>query len=119
MMKPGAEVAQLSPSALGWRLRHGGAARDFPSALRLLADHFGVPVITLVDTSGAYPGIDAEARGQAEAVATSIDTCLSLGVPMVSVVIGEGGSGGALAIAVGTHSYIVRHPGKDPPIRRG
>ncbi|MGZ5901367.1 MAG: carboxyl transferase domain-containing protein, partial [Reyranella sp.] len=86
------------------RIKHNfGMARPegYRKAQRLmkLADRFGMPVLTLVDTSGAYPGIDAEARGQAEAVATSIDTCLSLGVPLVSVVIGEGGSGGALAIA--------------------
>ena len=64
-----------------------------------LADRFKLPVVTLVDTPGAYPGLDAEARGQAEAIASSIDTCLAIGVPLVSVVIGEGGSGGALAIA--------------------
>ena len=75
----------------------------------LVADRFGMPVLTLVDTSGAYPGIDAEARGQAEAVATSIDTCLSLGVPLVSVVIGEGGSGGALAIASADRVYMLEN----------
>ena len=77
--------------------------------LMKLADRFGLPVLTLVDTSGAYPGIDAEARGQAEAVATSIDTCLSLGVPLVSVVIGEGGSGGALAIASADRVYMLEN----------
>ena len=65
--------------------------------------------MTLVDTPGAYPGIDAEARGQAEAVASSIDTCLSLGVPLVSVVIGEGGSGGALAIASADRIYMLEN----------
>jgi acetyl-CoA carboxylase carboxyl transferase subunit alpha len=74
-----------------------------------LADRFHLPVLTLVDTPGAYPGIDAEARGQAEAVATSIDTCLSLGVPLVSVVIGEGGSGGALAIASADRVYMLEN----------
>ena len=74
-----------------------------------LADRFRLPVVTLVDTPGAYPGIDAEARGQAEAVATSIDTCLSLGVPLVSVVIGEGGSGGALAIASADRVYMLEN----------
>jgi acetyl-CoA carboxylase carboxyl transferase subunit alpha len=68
-----------------------------------------MPVLTLVDTSGASPGIEAEARGQAEAVANSIDTCLSLGVPLVSVVIGEGGSGGALAIASADRVYMLEN----------
>ena len=77
--------------------------------LMKLADRFGMPVVTLVDTPGAYPGIDAEARGQAEAVASSIDTCLSLGVPLVSVVIGEGGSGGALAIASADRVYMLEN----------
>ena len=96
------------------RLKHNfGMARPegYRKAQRLmkLADRFGMPVLTLVDTSGAYPGIDAEARGQAEAVATSIDTCLSLGVPLVSVVIGEGGSGGALAIASADRVYMLEN----------
>ncbi|MFZ5782632.1 MAG: acetyl-CoA carboxylase carboxyltransferase subunit alpha [Pseudomonadota bacterium] len=77
--------------------------------LMRLADRFRLPVVTLVDTPGAYPGIDAEARGQAEAVASSIDTCLSLGVPLVSVVIGEGGSGGALAIASADRIYMLEN----------
>jgi acetyl-CoA carboxylase carboxyl transferase subunit alpha len=77
--------------------------------LMLLADRFKIPVITFVDTSGAYPGIDAEARGQAEAVARSIDTCLAIGVPLVSVVIGEGGSGGALAIASADKVYMLEN----------
>lgn len=64
-----------------------------------LADRFGLPVLSLVDTAGAFPGVDAEARGQAEAIARSTDVTLSLGVPNVAVVIGEGGSGGAIAIA--------------------
>jgi acetyl-CoA carboxylase carboxyl transferase subunit alpha len=96
------------------RIKHNfGMARPegYRKAQRLmkLADRFGMPVLTLVDTSGAYPGIDAEARGQAEAVATSIDTCLSLGVPLVSVVIGEGGSGGALAIASADRVYMLEN----------
>jgi acetyl-CoA carboxylase carboxyl transferase subunit alpha len=96
------------------RIKHNfGMARPegYRKAQRLmkLADRFGLPVLTLVDTSGAYPGIDAEARGQAEAVATSIDTCLSLGVPLVSVVIGEGGSGGALAIASADRVYMLEN----------
>ncbi len=73
----------------------------YRKAVRLmeLADHFNLPVITLVDTPGAYPGVDAEARGQAGAIARSIETCLNIQVPLVSVVIGEGGSGGAIALA--------------------
>jgi len=96
------------------RIKHNfGMARPegYRKAQRLmkLADRFGMPVLTLVDTSGAYPGIDAEARGQAEAVATSIDTCLSLGVPLVSVIIGEGGSGGALALASADRVYMLEN----------
>ncbi|SKA35204.1 acetyl-CoA carboxylase carboxyltransferase subunit alpha [Enhydrobacter aerosaccus] len=96
------------------RLKHNfGMARPegYRKAQRLmrLADRFKVPVVTLVDTSGAYPGIDAEARGQAEAVASSIDTCLAIGVPLVSVVIGEGGSGGALAIASADRVYMLEN----------
>src|SRR5882757_3148127 len=96
------------------RVQHNfGMARPegYRKAQRLmdLADRFRLPVLTLVDTPGAYPGIDAEARGQAEAVATSIDTCLSLGVPLVSVVIGEGGSGGALAIASADRVYMLEN----------
>ncbi len=67
--------------------------------LMKLADRFKLPVITLVDTPGAYPGVEAEARGQAEAIARSVETCLGLKVPLVSVIIGEGGSGGAIALA--------------------
>ncbi len=96
------------------RIKHNfGMARPegYRKAQRLmrLADRFKIPVVTLVDTSGAYPGIDAEARGQAEAVATSIDTCLAIGVPLVSVVIGEGGSGGALAIASADRVYMLEN----------
>ena len=96
------------------RIKHNfGMARPegYRKAQRLmkLADRFGMPVVTLVDTPGAYPGIDAEARGQAEAVASSIDTCLSLGVPLVSVIIGEGGSGGALAIASADRVYMLEN----------
>ncbi len=80
-----------------------GMARPegYRKAVRLmrLADRFGLPVISFVDTAGAYPGVGAEQRGQAEAIAQAIRTCLSIGVPLVSVIIGEGGSGGAVAIA--------------------
>lgn len=74
-----------------------------------LADKFGLPVITLVDTSGAFPGIDAEARGQAEAIARSIEVCLSIKVPLIAIVIGEGGSGGAIAIAAGDRVMMLEH----------
>jgi acetyl-CoA carboxylase carboxyl transferase subunit alpha len=96
------------------RIKHNfGMARPegYRKAQRLmrLADRFKLPVLTLVDTPGAYPGIDAEARGQAEAIASSIETCLGLGVPLVSVVIGEGGSGGALAIASADRVYMLEN----------
>ena len=77
--------------------------------LMRLADRFDLPVITLVDTPGAYPGIGAEERGQAEAIARSIETCLSLKVPIVSVVIGEGGSGGAIALAAANTILMLDH----------
>jgi acetyl-CoA carboxylase carboxyl transferase subunit alpha len=64
-----------------------------------LADRFGIPVVSLVDTSGAFPGIQAEERGQAEAIARSTEKCLALGVPMIACIVGEGGSGGAVALA--------------------
>ncbi|TWT08745.1 acetyl-CoA carboxylase carboxyltransferase subunit alpha [Reyranella sp. CPCC 100927] len=77
--------------------------------LMKLADRFGLPVITFVDTAGAYPGVDAEARGQAEAIARSIEVCLELGVPLVSLVIGEGGSGGAVALAAANRVLMMEH----------
>ena len=96
------------------RIKHNfGMARPegYRKAQRLmqLADRFKLPVVTLVDTPGAYPGMDAEARGQAEAIARSIETCLEIGVPLVSVVIGEGGSGGALAIASADRVYMLEN----------
>ncbi len=96
------------------RIKHNfGMARPegFRKAVRLmnLAERFDLPVLTLVDTAGAYPGIDAEERGQAEAIARSTDRCLSLGVPMVAVVIGEGGSGGAVAIATANRVLMLEH----------
>ena len=96
------------------RVRHNfGMARPegYRKAVRLMemADRYGLPVLTLVDTSGAYPGIGAEERGQAEAIARSIQTCLTIGVPLISVVIGEGGSGGAIAIAVGDRVLMLEH----------
>jgi acetyl-CoA carboxylase carboxyl transferase subunit alpha len=74
-----------------------------------LADRFGLPVITLVDTAGAYPGVGAEERGQAEAIARSTEMSLKIGVPMVSVIIGEGGSGGAIAIASANRVNMLEH----------
>jgi acetyl-CoA carboxylase carboxyl transferase subunit alpha len=74
-----------------------------------LADRFEIPVVTLIDTAGAYPGVGAEERGQAEAIARSTETCLNIRVPLVSVVIGEGGSGGAIAIATGNRVYMLEH----------
>jgi acetyl-CoA carboxylase carboxyl transferase subunit alpha len=77
--------------------------------LMLLADHFQLPVITLVDTAGAYPGIGAEERGQAEAIARSIEACLQLRVPCVSAIVGEGGSGGAIALAGADRILMLEH----------
>jgi acetyl-CoA carboxylase carboxyl transferase subunit alpha len=96
------------------RVRHNfGMARPegYRKAVRLmqLADRFGLPVISLIDTAGAFPGVEAEERGQAEAIARSTDTCLSLGVPNVALVIGEGGSGGALAIAACNSVLMLEH----------
>ncbi len=96
------------------RIKHNfGMAKPegYRKAVRLmeLADRFSLPVISLVDTAGAYPGIDAEARGQAEAIARSTDACLSLGVPNVAVIIGEGGSGGAIAIATANRVMMLEH----------
>src|SRR5665213_704101 len=79
------------------------------SRLMEMANKFGLPVISFVDTSGAYPGVDAEERGQAEAIARSTDCCLTLGVPIVSVIIGEGGSGGAIAIATANSVLMLEH----------
>jgi acetyl-CoA carboxylase carboxyl transferase subunit alpha len=96
------------------RLKHNfGMARPegYRKAVRLMemADRFAIPVLTLVDTAGAYPGIGAEERGQAEAIARSTDACLSLGVPNVAVILGEGGSGGAIAIATANRVLMLEH----------
>jgi acetyl-CoA carboxylase carboxyl transferase subunit alpha len=96
------------------RLRHNfGMARPegYRKAVRLMemADRFGIPVICLVDTAGAYPGIGAEERGQAEAIARSTDMCLGLGVPNVAVILGEGGSGGAIALATASRVLMLEH----------
>ncbi len=96
------------------RLTHNfGMARPegYRKAIRLmdLADRFGLPVITLVDTPGAFPGVDAEARGQAEAIARCTERCLSLGVPLVAVIVGEGGSGGAVALSSANRVLMLEH----------
>jgi len=96
------------------RLKHNfGMARPegYRKAERLMqmADRFGIPVISLVDTPGAYPGIGAEERGQAEAIARSTEACLALGVPNVAVIVGEGGSGGAIAIATTNRVLMLEH----------
>lgn len=96
------------------RIRHNfGMAKPegYRKAQRLmhLAERFSLPIITLVDTAGAFPGVEAEARGQAEAIARSIETCLSIGVPLVTCIIGEGGSGGAIALAAGDTVLMLEH----------
>jgi acetyl-CoA carboxylase carboxyl transferase subunit alpha len=96
------------------RLRHNfGMAKPegYRKAIRLmqLAGRFGLPVVTLVDTSGAFPGVQAEERGQAEAIARSTETCLELGVPVVAAIVGEGGSGGAVALAAANRVLMFEH----------
>jgi acetyl-CoA carboxylase carboxyl transferase subunit alpha len=96
------------------RLRHNfGMARPegYRKAARLMdmADHFEIPVIALIDTAGAYPGIGAEERGQAEAIARSTEACLRVGVPNVAAIIGEGGSGGAIAVATANRVMMLEH----------
>jgi acetyl-CoA carboxylase carboxyl transferase subunit alpha len=96
------------------RLRHNfGMAKPegYRKAIRLmqLADNFGIPVVTLVDTPGAFPGVQAEERGQAEAIARSTEQCLALSVPLVAAVVGEGGSGGAIALAAANRVLMLEH----------
>lgn len=96
------------------RLKHNfgmGKPEGYRKAIRLmeLADRFGLPVLTLVDTSGAFPGVQAEERGQAEAIARSTEACLKLKVPMIAAVVGEGGSGGAIALAAGNRVLMFEH----------
>ena len=96
------------------RIRHNfgmGKPEGYRKAIRLmeLADRFHLPVVTLVDTSGAFPGVQAEERGQAEAIARSTQTCLSLLVPMVACIVGEGGSGGAVALASAERVLMFEH----------
>ena len=96
------------------RLRHNfgmGKPEGYRKAIRLmeLAGRFGLPVVTLVDTSGAFPGVEAEERGQAEAIARSTEACLALPVPMVATIVGEGGSGGAVALASAERVLMLEH----------
>jgi acetyl-CoA carboxylase carboxyl transferase subunit alpha len=96
------------------RLRHNfGMAKPegYRKSVRLmaLAQRFGLPVVTLVDTAGAFPGVQAEERGQAEAIARSTEECLALEVPMVAAIVGEGGSGGAIAIAAANRVLMLEH----------
>jgi acetyl-CoA carboxylase carboxyl transferase subunit alpha len=96
------------------RIKHNfGSARPegYRKAIRVMemADRFNMPIITLVDTAGAYPGVGAEERGQAEAIARSTEMCLNVRVPIISIIIGEGGSGGAIAIAVGNKVFMLEH----------
>ncbi len=112
--RPVMVLGQEKGSDTQGRLKHNfGMARPegYRKAVRLmeLADRFNVPVITLVDTAGAYPGIGAEERGQAEAIARSIECCLNVKVPIIAAVIGEGGSGGAIAIATANRVIMLEH----------
>ena len=96
------------------RIKHNfgmGKPEGYRKAIRLMdmAGRFGLPVVTLVDTSGAFPGVEAEERGQAEAIARSTEACLGLPVPMVAVIVGEGGSGGAVALASAERVLMLEH----------
>jgi acetyl-CoA carboxylase carboxyl transferase subunit alpha len=107
-------LGQEKGSTTESRLKHNfGMARPegYRKAVRLMemADRFGIPVLSLVDTAGAYPGIGAEERGQAEAIARSTEACLNLTVPNVAVILGEGGSGGAIAIATANRVMMLEH----------
>ncbi|WP_404482784.1 acetyl-CoA carboxylase carboxyltransferase subunit alpha [Novosphingobium sp. BL-52-GroH] len=110
VMVIGHEKGHDTPS----RIKHNfGSAKPegYRKAIRLMemASKFGLPVVTLVDTAGAFPGVEAEERGQAEAIARSTEACLALGVPMVSAILGEGGSGGAIAIAAANTVLMLEH----------
>src|SRR5918995_1009299 len=112
--QPVCVIGQEKGSTTEARIRHNfGMARPegYRKAVRLMemADRFGLPVLSFVDTAGAYPGIEAEERGQAEAIARSTEACLALGSPNVAVVIGEGGSGGAIAIATANKVLMLEH----------
>ena len=111
---PVALIGQEKGADTKSRIKHNfGSARPegYRKAIRImeLADRFSIPVITLVDTAGAYPGVGAEERGQAEAIARSTETCLNLRAPLISLIIGEGGSGGAIAIATGNRVFMLEH----------
>lgn len=111
---PVAVLGQEKGSDTKSRIKHNfGSPRPegYRKAIRVMemADRFGLPLITLIDTAGAYPGVGAEERGQAEAIARSTEMCLNVRVPIVTVVIGEGGSGGAIAIATGNRVYMLEH----------
>jgi acetyl-CoA carboxylase carboxyl transferase subunit alpha len=107
-------IGQEKGSTTDSRLRHNfGMARPegYRKAARLmeLADRFALPVLAFIDTAGAFPGIDAEERGQAEAIARSTDACLALGAPNIALIIGEGGSGGAVALATANRVLMLEH----------
>lgn len=112
--EPVCVIGQEKGATTESRLRHNfGMAKPegYRKAVRLmgLADRFGLPVLAFVDTAGAYPGIEAEERGQAEAIARSTESCLALGSPNVALVIGEGGSGGAIALATANRVLMLEH----------
>lgn len=112
--KPVMVIGQQKGQDTESRIRHNfGMPRPegYRKARRLmeLADHFHLPLITFIDTNGAWPGIDAEERGQAEAIARSIEACLKVQVPLISIVIGEGGSGGAIAIGAANTVMMLEH----------
>ena len=112
--KPVAVLGHEKGNDTQTRLKHNfGIAppEGYRKAVRImhLAERFSLPLVSLVDTAGAYPGIGAEERGQAEAIARSTEACLNLKVPMISIIIGEGGSGGAIAIAAASRVYMLEH----------
>jgi acetyl-CoA carboxylase carboxyl transferase subunit alpha len=112
--QPVALIGQEKGSDTKTRIKHNfGSPRPegYRKAIRVmeLADRFGLPIISLIDTAGAYPGVDAEERGQAEAIARSTEMCLNVKVPVICIVLGEGGSGGAIAIATGNRVYMLEH----------
>jgi acetyl-CoA carboxylase carboxyl transferase subunit alpha len=112
--RPVCVIGQEKGSDTQSRLKHNfGMARPegYRKAVRLmeLADRFGLPIVSFVDTAGAYPGVDAEERGQAEAIARSIEAGLAVSVASIAVVVGEGGSGGAIAVATANHVIMLEH----------
>jgi acetyl-CoA carboxylase carboxyl transferase subunit alpha len=112
--QPVALIGQEKGNDTKTRIKHNfGSPRPegYRKAIRVmeLADRFGLPIISLIDTAGAYPGVDAEERGQAEAIARSTEMCLNVKVPVICIILGEGGSGGAIAIATGNRVYMLEH----------